>query len=327
MDGQHYMERYIQEVVRRLPKGQRAEIALELQEMIQEMLSADGEEATVESVLLKLGPPKELAKKYRDDRRYLVSPEYFDNYLWVLRIVLLCVGLSVIFSAVVNFFLDPKQAKEAAMELLYLPSGLLAAFGAVTLLFVILERLHVKFEPSQSSPWNPSQLPPLLQKKAVISRSDTVVGLVFIVLFCMLLTFAPQVFSLYLFSDSKELTMIPVFDMEHWNVILPLILASMMIGLVDEVVKLVTGRYCGAVLAVNAVTNLCQVMLSFVVLKMIPFWNPEFFSWLRKKCDIPDLLPYITEEAFSNLFLGLIVFGTALELGTTAYKSLRYGKN
>ena len=121
MDGQHYMERYIQEVVRRLPKGQRAEIALELQEMIQEMLSADGEEATVESVLLKLGPPKELAKKYRDDRRYLVSPEYFDNYLWVLRIVLLCVGLSVIFSAVVNFFLDPKQAKEAAMELLYLP--------------------------------------------------------------------------------------------------------------------------------------------------------------------------------------------------------------
>lgn len=30
---------------------------------------------------------------------------------------------------------------------------------------------------------------------------------------------------------------------------------------------------------------------------------------------------------FSNLFLGLIVFGTALELGTTAYKSLtRYGK-
>ena len=310
MDGQHYMERYIQEVVRRLPKGQRVEIALELQEMIQEMLSADGEEVTVESVLLKLGPPKELAKKYRDDRRYLVSPEYFDNYLWVLRIVLLCVGLSVIFSAVVNFFLDPKQAKEAAMELLYLPSGLLAAFGAVTLLFVILD-----------------QLPPLLQKKAVISRSDTVVGLVFIVLFCMLLTFAPQVFSLYLFSDSKELTMIPVFDMEHWNVILPLILASMMIGLVDEVVKLVTGRYCGAVLAVNAVTNLCQVMLSFVVLKMIPFWNPEFFSWLRKKCDIPDLLPYITEEAFSNLFLGLIVFGTALELGTTAYKSLRYGKN
>lgn len=64
--------------------------------MIQEMLSADGEEATVESVLLKLGPPKELAKNTGTTDGIWLARNILTTILG-LRIVLLCVGLSVVF--------------------------------------------------------------------------------------------------------------------------------------------------------------------------------------------------------------------------------------
>ncbi|EHQ59259.1 hypothetical protein PDENDC454_26268 [Paenibacillus dendritiformis C454] len=42
----------------------------------------------VESVLLELGHPNELAAKYRGYERYLIGPMLLDTYLTTLKIVL-----------------------------------------------------------------------------------------------------------------------------------------------------------------------------------------------------------------------------------------------
>ena len=84
---QEWMERYVYAVTRRLPKSQRQEVARELEELIGDMLE-DGD--TMESVLARLGDPAEFAKKYQDGARYLIGPAYFENYVWLLRIVLIC---------------------------------------------------------------------------------------------------------------------------------------------------------------------------------------------------------------------------------------------
>ena len=83
---QEWMERYVYAVTRRLPKSQRQEVARELEELIGDMLE-DGD--TMESVLARLGDPAEFAKKYQDGARYLIGPAYFENYVWLLRIVLI----------------------------------------------------------------------------------------------------------------------------------------------------------------------------------------------------------------------------------------------
>ena len=87
-------ERYIYQVIRRLPKNQREDIRMELNELIDDMCEHD----SMEHVLEKLGDPVKFAHKYNGENSYVIGPEYYDNYIFVLRIVLICVIISTLFS-------------------------------------------------------------------------------------------------------------------------------------------------------------------------------------------------------------------------------------
>ena len=58
------MERYIYQVVRRLPKEQREDVTLELRELISDMMEKND---SMEAVLTELGDPAEFARSYRGD--------------------------------------------------------------------------------------------------------------------------------------------------------------------------------------------------------------------------------------------------------------------
>ena len=68
-EDQELMERYIYQVVRRLPKAQQKEVGMELQELISDMMEQTG---SMEQVLEELGDPAEFAKSYRDDGHCLI---------------------------------------------------------------------------------------------------------------------------------------------------------------------------------------------------------------------------------------------------------------
>lgn len=59
---QDIIDRYVYDTVRRLPKGQRGDIELELRTLIDDMLAGQNSQAAVESVLTSLGNPAELAR-------------------------------------------------------------------------------------------------------------------------------------------------------------------------------------------------------------------------------------------------------------------------
>jgi hypothetical protein len=82
------IELYIQEVTRRLPEKNRADIALELQSTIEDMLPEDHTEQDVKAVLLKLGDPVTLASGYRDRPMHLIGPRYYDVYINLLKMIL-----------------------------------------------------------------------------------------------------------------------------------------------------------------------------------------------------------------------------------------------
>ena len=95
---QELMERYIYQVVRRLPRDQQDEVAMELRELIGDMYEERG---GMEDVLRELGDPAEFAGKYRSSAQYLIGPAYYDTYLWFLKVVLLCTAVPVVIAAVV----------------------------------------------------------------------------------------------------------------------------------------------------------------------------------------------------------------------------------
>ena len=140
---QEWKERYIYAVTRRLPKKQRREVALELEELISDMLEDGG---TIEEVLVRLGDPAAFAKKYQDGARCLIGPAYFDNYIWLLRIVLICTAAGSFAAGMIEAVrsgVEQESVVQAVMVTVAhgLPGGLLnvaaaclSAFGAVTLI-------------------------------------------------------------------------------------------------------------------------------------------------------------------------------------------------
>lgn len=146
-----YMDRYIYQVIRRLPKAQRDEVRMELEELISDMYTDKG---SMEEVLTELGDPAEFAKQYQSDQRYLIGPEYFDTYLWFVKVVLICVAIPILVISLINAMgeMPAITAQNSASVIIRaIVDGLItgitdvilscvSAFGAVTLTFAIMEQ-------------------------------------------------------------------------------------------------------------------------------------------------------------------------------------------
>lgn len=92
------IERYIYAVTKRLPEKMREEVKEELNANIYDMFSKNPTDEEIDKILHELGHPRELAKNYRGQDRYVISPLFYDDYIQVLKIV------SIIFLAVTLTF-------------------------------------------------------------------------------------------------------------------------------------------------------------------------------------------------------------------------------
>ena len=155
------IERYIYEVTRRVPQETRDEIRLELQGLIDDMCAAEG--CSVEEALQKLGSPAEFAKRYRGDSNYLIGPEYYDTYIWLLKIALFGIGVSAIISAIAQGIIDVESwtgfFTNFFSELFTtFINGTLSMVGVVTIIFAILERQKVKIDIKPEEKWSVDEL-------------------------------------------------------------------------------------------------------------------------------------------------------------------------
>lgn len=331
---QELMERYIYQVVRRLPRGQRDEVGRELRELIGDMREEAG---SMEEVLTRLGSPAAFAQQYRGERSYLIGPDYFDQYCWFLKLVLLCTALPVLAVAVVE---GMRQADGGLVSsivrglvdgIIDLVTACVGAFGGVTLTFAVMERCHVRLDQREDDgEWSPRLLTPVPHKKARISRGDSVVSIVFIVIFGVLLIAAPQFFSI-VFPNGGELFTVPVFHLAQWSLILPVLLLSLAVGLVDEVLRLVIGQYSRPVMVSSIVCGLLQLGLSILVLRVFPIWNPGLAEAIQAQLGesagpFLRLFEHWDGARVSDFLIGFFTAITALEIGVTVYRTLRYGE-
>ena len=353
-----YMDRYIYQVIRRLPKAQREEVRMELEELLSDMYADRG---SMEEVLTELGDPAEFAKQYQNEQKYLIGPEYFDTYLWFVKVVLICAAVPILIISLINAIGEmPAITSQNAASVIIraIVDGLIvgitdamlsciSAFGAVTLTFAIMERKKIQIEmkkaekwsveslseerkiPTSRSRWTPKFLEPVPDKKAIISRGDSIVGIIFIVIFSVLLIFAPHFFAAF-FTEGETVMTVPIFNLEQWGIVLPVFILSLLIGLADEILRLVVGVYCRLVMISNIVCGVLQIVLSIIVLKVLPIWNPNFVLEIEQALgDHADsgarFLTYWNADMVSNGFLAFIVAITLFEIGVTIYKTLRYG--
>lgn len=337
---QEMVDRYIYDVVRRLPQAQRGDIEKELRTLIEDLLEerAAGNpygKQQVDEVLSSLGNPALLATQYRGTDRHLIGGEYYDAYWWILKIVLLCVGIGTVVAAVVSFFVeqpagagfdDPRYFTDWLSESIQMiVSSLVGAFATITIAFAVMERCQAKISMGGGS-WTPDRLPQIPDRKAVIKPSESVASIVALAVMMVVLAVAPHLIGYWSVKEGG-LKVVSVFNLEAWPRILPLLLLGFALGILQEIVKLVKGRYCTAVAAVTAAVNFISFGIVAIVFGLMPVWNQNFAreleTELQRTFGEHDLLSFWGEGGFTLLLLGVFFLAFALDTAVVFYRTFR----
>jgi hypothetical protein len=207
------IDKYVYAVTRNLPEKNRKEIEIELKALIEEMVDEESEyssqEEKVESALRKLGNPKELANRYRGKERYLIGPEYFEKYLFVMKIVRLSIFIGVSLAVGLGLFVSAESIAEViGTYFSTLFSAVLQGAAWVTGIFAFLEYNEVSLGGNKI--WELSDLQEVPNKKNKIPKGDSVFSIIFITIFCSLLFFTSDIIGIY-YKTGNEWDFIRVF--------------------------------------------------------------------------------------------------------------------
>ncbi len=306
------IDRYVYQVVRRLPQGQRDDIEKELRVLIDDMLSERSDNPTKEdvvAVLKELGSPFELAAKYRGTGRYLIGPEYYALYEMVVKIAVGATAFGMALAQVIGNIVSPPQHIFEAIGMFFATifMGVVQAFAWVTAIFAVIERV-AKGKMSAGDKWNPTDLPPVPETHgAVMKRSEPIVGIAFAMLWIALIVSAPELFSVY-----AKGVWIPVFNLEALRGgLLPLVVMVAGLGIVKELLRLVEGRYTLRLAIATAIINAVALVL-FIVVYSGPIWNPDFVTSLTAAWGANGVLADMW-HIFPKVIAGLAAFGFVVE--------------
>ncbi len=205
------LDRYIQEVGRRLPRQNRADLQAEirsnLEELIEDRAQQSGraiDEALTAEVLKAYGAPEKVAESYCPTR-YLIGPRLYPFFTMVLKIVitvLFAVGLG---GFILNYFTGDLGAEflpalgQYGLEFL---AGAISAFGNIVIVFAILERVLPPSELSKDeTEWDPAQLN-ATPNPDEIKRNELIVDILFTVLILAALNLYTNRIGIYWLEDN-----------------------------------------------------------------------------------------------------------------------------
>lgn len=315
------IERYIYAVTKRMNRRQRDDVAQELRGLIDDMLtercgSQTPAEKDVRIVLTELGTPQELYSQYADDAgKCLIGQPYYSTYQFVLKIVLAAVAVGMTISSLMLQMIEPQQWLGAAATWFALVwDGLLGSFAIVTLLFAFFYHKRIPI----TEPFNFDSLPPVPKKSELISKWESIAGIVFCVIFVVLFLFMPEVVCVV-----HDGVAVSLFDIEAVRDTWFIVLAFAACGIFRETVQLIEGRYNKKVLVTALVTNGISAVLGFWWLIGFCLLNQTFLANMKEIFAGENNIVYLMFGHFDRFFLGVILFALVLDTIDVTVKTLR----
>lgn len=330
------VERYIYAVTRKLPQHDRAEVRLELEKLIDEKLKDSGQdEKKIEEVLEQLGSPTKMAEKYRKSKRsFIISADYFDTYIIVIKVVMVALFIFLTAVHMIPIFIEPVSILSQLFN--YISSLInisIQAFVLITVIFFVLDykQIKIKGENNRSDEhWTIKDLPPIPTSKNQIKKSEAIIGIVFSIVFMIILLFYSHLIGIPVISELESVTFISFINRDAVIDLLPLLILFISLGIVKEVLKLVNGKWTNKLAIQTLLINALSISLVAVVIMSPSFWNPNFISELTQSGLIDP-----QSEAFSiidniwpqisTLFIVFLSVGYVIDSITGFYKANRYG--
>lgn len=323
------IERYIYAVTKHMKADLKKDVSAELETIIQDMLEERcgdvmSTEHDIRVVLTELGTPAELASKYKSETQdCLIGQPYYNLYVYVLKIVTACVIGGMLLAQIMAAVTSHTIWYIAIFRIIGgIFGGVLTGFAFVTLLFAFFYKRGIKVEGLSNGIDN---LPPVPQKTNQISKADSIIGIIFSVIFTLVFLVCPQIICIAFVKNGVSVYE-PLFNLEYIRQTWYLILAFGILGIAKESVKLIDGSYTQRVMIVTIITNLIDGLLTFIWLLNGRIMNSAFFDGVEQLFgENAEIIPKIFMH-FNKLFLAIIIFALAINCIETVVKSVKYSR-
>ncbi|MCX5775281.1 MAG: hypothetical protein NTV44_02830 [Firmicutes bacterium] len=326
------IERYIHDVTKRLPETSRAEVGKELRANIDDMLPPNPTNEDIKKVLITLGEPRVLASKYRGKQRYLISPEWMDEYLQVLKIVLIVVGSLGFFSALITHILYPSAttaigifAEVVSSVFSEVCSNLFSGFAVVTLVFVAIDYFKVN---SKRGPWNPDNLPKLPKPTDTkISKVGSLIGLMMALIlgsFFIFLLFENQRYVGWFEWEGGVRVIYPIFTDAVCQLFAPLFIVSFLLAIGDSIIKYYYGKWNLVTATSHTIYQILSVALVLTFFRQPNLMNPAFLLHAQSVFGVEAEFIQLGITQSINGFTVFLCIVVMIDLITTWVKTLRH---
>lgn len=325
------IDRYIAEVGRHLPKKDRADIEAEirstLEEMLEERKQVEGavDDAVVIDILKEYGAPRKVAESYTGPR-YLIGPRIYPVFELVTRIVLVVLfaislaGLGISLSR--TELAGPEFLKTLGESAAGLISALIAAFGNIVLVFVILERvLPAKEFDKETEDWNPEELAKEPDPDRV-KFAEQLFELFFLALFLIILNLYPGIVGIGFFNDSEWVFISPILT-ETFFSYLPWINILFLLQIGLNIYLLRQGWWTSGLRIINGLLELGSIALAIVMLR-----GPDLVDLRAEQLrgtpleESAQLFTTII-NLIPTLVLAVVIIISSIEVAQTVYRLMK----
>lgn len=322
------IERYVYAVTRQLPESIQEEVKEELQANIHDMLPGNATPEDTESVLKTLGHPRDMAAKYQPEDRYLISPRYFADYLYTLKIVIIIFVLIKFAGGTIEAVIG--HSSDHVFDLIgnvigvifdSIFDGLFTAFAVVTIIFFIIEYA----QRGTQSEWNVKDLPELPKENTLdISRTATVFSIIFTVsfslVFILILMDYHRLIGIY--ADGELIA--PFFNPDAIDTYIPLFIGALIIALFSHVLRLIDGCWMMRTAITYTIHELIDLILLALFLSTSGLILPEFHVELAHIMDLTAEEVARGFEVGFNVLIAIVSIITIIDLSVLWYKIIRH---
>jgi len=256
------VDRYVAVAVKGVPAEQRDDVGAELRASLNDAIDGLVDQGLTydeaqEQACKDLGDPAALAAQYGGRQRFLIGPEYFSEYLLLLKILLSIVPPIIFCVAIVAAAI----AGESAGQVIFGAIGVAFQVAVqiafwVTLSFALMERAGAK--PTELS-WTPKNLPEIPNRR--IGLGETVFSVSTIALAMWALWYA-QDHWLVSGVDGGE---VPLINPTTWDFWIPALYVVLFASLLVEIAKYRVGYWTVGLATVNTVVNVAISVIFIAV--------------------------------------------------------------
>lgn len=320
---------YVEGVKKRLPRKIRKDVGDEIHATIHDMLPERYEEEDVKNVLAKLGDPVVLASKYRERPPQLIGPLYYDQYIFVLKLVMsisLVIGLfALIADNLYNIRYGTVGYWTVGIDVLFgLVSVVVHVFFWTTVFFLFLEKIGAADSQKRltltGEEWTPNDL------KKVTSDTNEKTGKtssLVLSLFWPLIWVTIYFSAVHLIGVREEFQMvIPFFNQSVLLTFAPFIVGLALIEMAIVIYKWRAKNWTIILANINLAFNILVTILFIVIATRPDLINQDFIAHMTTTLPEDVITPAIVQTVI-DVLRWFVIFSVIVLCSYDAVKPFR----